>query len=195
MVGFINRFTDEMKESALNELFATDAWKKVRSLTEPEERRRFLLELYKNQLINVGGVNNVRSFEMINKNNQPVYYLIYGTKHPLGVKVMKEAMWKVDNRGLYKFSDLTDVHQKYLLDYQSPQWIPKAAKLVHEHFKGKTVPECDVGNYVIMETPYRYRKEILKHLERDFNPSKIVNVIGRKRVFCYPEGCIITFSE
>lgn len=195
MVSFINRFTDKMKELALNDLFGTDEWKKVHDLTDPEERRRFFLELYKTQLMTVGGAKYVRSFEMINKNNQPVYYLVYGTKHPLGVSVIKEAMWKVDNRGLYKFSDLTDVNQKYLLDYQSPQWIPKAAKLVHEQFKGQTVPRSVISNYVIMETPYRYRKKILEHLEKECVPPKIVNVNGRKRAFCYPEDSIITFSE
>lgn len=195
MVNFINRFTDEMKEPALNALFDTEDWKKVKELTDPNKRRRFLLELYKNQLKEVAGAKYVRSFEMINKKNQPVYYLVYGTKHPLGLKVMKDAMWKVDNRGLYKFSDLTDVNQKYLLDYQTEQWIPKAAQLVYNNFKGKTALESEVSKFVITKTPYRYRKEILKVLEKQYAPPKITNVIGRPRRYCYPKGCEITFSE
>ena len=194
MLSFINRFTDDLKESTLNELFATEKWKEVRDIENPEERRRFLLELYKTQLMEVGGVEFVRSFEMVNKQNQPVYYLVYGTKHPLGLKVMKEAMWKVDRRGLYKFSDLTDVNQKYLIDYQSPQWVPKAAEMVYEYFKGKTVSESEISHFVITKTRYRYQKLILKYLEKECNPPKIINVNGRKRQFCYPEGCVISFS-
>lgn len=195
MVSFINRFTDDLRDPVLTELFATDKWKKVRDITDPDQRRRFLLELYKTQLIQVGGAKYVRSFEMVNKQNQPIYYLVYGTKHPLGLKVMKDAMWTVDNRGTYKFSDLTDVNQKYLIDYQSPQWVPKAAKLVHNHFKGKTVEESDIAHYVITGTPYRYQKQILKHLEKECEPPKILNVEGRRKRFSYPKGCLISFSD
>lgn len=195
MVSYINRFTDDLRESVLNELFATDEWKKVREISDPEQKRRFLLELYKKQLKEVGGVKYVRSFEMVNKQNQPVYYLVYGTKHPLGLKVMKDAMWKVDRRGTYKFSDLTDVNQKYLIDFQSPQWIPKAAKMIHNYFKGKTVTEKDVYNYVITETHYRYQKQILKYLEKECIPQKIIKVEGRQKRFSYPKGCIISFSD
>ncbi|HDQ05936.1 MAG TPA: three-Cys-motif partner protein TcmP [Candidatus Bathyarchaeota archaeon] len=196
MVSFINRFTDDLRESVLTELFATEEWKKVRDITNPEQRRRFLLELYKTQLIHVGGAEYVRSFEMVNRYNQPIYYLVYGTKHPLGLKVMKDAMWRVDNRGTYKFSDLTDVNQKFLIDYQSgSHWIPKAAEMVYNHFKTKTVEESTVCNYVITDTPYRYPKQILKYLEKECYPPKILKVEGRKRLFCYPEGCKITFSD
>lgn len=196
MASFINRFTDELRESVLTELFATEEWKKVRNIPDPEQRRRFLLDLYETQLIQVGGAKYVRSFEMVNKYNQPIYYLIYGTKHPLGLKVMKNAMWKVDYRGTYKFSDLTDVNQKYLIDYQKgSHWISKAAKMVYNYFKGKTVEESVVWHYVITGTPYRYQKQILKYLEKDCDPPKILRVQGRKRKFCYPEGCIITFSD
>lgn len=196
MVGFINRFTaDKSKEPALNDLFGTDEWKKVRDLTDPEKRRRFLLDLYKTQLMSVGGIKYVRSFEMVNSKNQPIYYLVYGTKHQLGLEVIKEAMWKVDDRGLYRFSDLTDVNQKYLVSYQTEQWIPKGAELVYEQFKGKTVSKSKVKKFVITETPYRYRKPILEHLEKEYNPPKICNVVGRKRIYSYPDRCVITFSE
>lgn len=196
MTSFINRFTDELREPVLTELFATEEWKKVRNITDSEQRRRFLLDLYETQLTQVGGAKYVRSFEMVGKYNQPIYYLIYGTKHPLGLKVMKDAMWKVDDRGTYKFSDLTDVNQKYLINYQSEShWIPRAAKMVYDFFKEKTVEESAVGDYVITGTPYRYKKQILKYLEKECDPPKILNVEGREKKFCYPKGCKITFSD
>jgi hypothetical protein len=69
----------------------------------------------------VGGARYVRSFEMIGNNNQPIYYLVFGTKSAKGLERMKKAMWKVDRRGTYKFSDLTDENQMYLLDYGDPK--------------------------------------------------------------------------
>lgn len=196
MVGFVRRFTDDLREPVLNELYATEEWKKVRNITDPERRLRFLLNLYEKQLKKVGGAQYVRSFGMIGVYNQPIYYLIYGTKHPLGLQVMKEAMWNVDQRGTYKFSDLTDVNQTYIIDYQSnAHWVPMAAEMVHDKFRGKTVEESNVHQFVITDTPYVYRKSILRYMESECHPPKVCGVRGRKRRLCYPEGCSITFSD
>lgn len=193
MEGFVNRFTDEMRESALSELYATDEWKKIREITDPKQRPRFLLDLYERQLKNAGGSKYVRSFGMISRHNQPLYYLVFGTKHWRGLEVMKEAMFKVDRRGIYKFSDLTDVNQTYLLDYGTEHvWVSTAASAVYDKFRGKTVAEGDVHQFVVEETPYIYRKSILECLEKA-SSAKISNVTNRQKRFSYPEGCFITF--
>lgn len=194
MEGFVNRFTDEMREPALNELYATVEWKKIREIVDPSQRQRFLLDLYERQLRNVGGAKYVRSFGMINRYSQPLYYLVFGTKHWKGLEVMKYAMFKVDRTGAYKFSDLTDPNQTYLVDYGTEQaWVPTAANAVYNKFRGKTVSKSDVYQFVVTETPYMYRKSILEYLEK-MRPSKISNVSTRQKRFSYPEGCSITFS-
>lgn len=194
MEGFVNRFTDEMREPALNELYATKEWQRIREIAEAEQRRRFLLNLYERQLKDVGGAKYVRSFEMIGEHNQPIYYMVFGTKHPKGLEVMKEAMWKVDRRGTYRFSDLTDINQAYLIDYQTEHtWVPKAAEMVYNKFRGKTVSGKDVRQFVITETPFVYKRPILEHLER-VDPPKI-SVTNRERRFCYPDTCVITFYK
>lgn len=193
MVGFVNRFNDEFREDALNELFATDEWKKIRQIMDPEKRIRFLLDLYEKQLKDVGGARHVISFEMIGHHNQPIYYAVYGTKHWRGLEVMKEAMCKVDRRKTYRFSDLTDVNQTYLLDYGvEEKWVPEVAELVYNRFKGKMVNESVIHEFVVTNTRYIYRKSILEYLERA-HPPKILNVSSRKRKFTYPNGCSITF--
>lgn len=195
MVGFVRRFTDELRERVLNELYATEEWKKVRDISDPERRERFLLNLYEKQLREVGGARYVRSFGMIGVHNQPIYYLVYGTKHLRGLEVMKEAMWSVDQRGTYKFSDLTDVNQTFIIDYHtSAHWVPTAAEMVYDNFRGKTVGEDDIHEFVVANTRYIYRKSILKYLESECQPPKICSVRGRKRKLCYPKGCRITFS-
>ncbi|MEM2954320.1 MAG: three-Cys-motif partner protein TcmP [Candidatus Bathyarchaeia archaeon] len=194
MAGFVRRFLDELREPVLNALYATDEWKKARSMKE-EERVSFLLKLYERQLKTVGGARYVRSFEMVGPYNQVIYYLVYGTKHWKGLEVMKEAMWKVDPRGTYRFSDITDVNQAYIINYQdTPHWIPSAAQTVYEHFRGKAVSSEEIRRFVIVDTPFIYRKAILKCLEQAI-PPKIINVTGRSRKFSYPNGCRITFSS
>jgi three-Cys-motif partner protein len=195
MASFVRRFLDELREPALTDLFGTDEWKKAREIENSDERLRFLLDLYENQLRRVGRATHVRSFGMIGSHNQIIYYLVYGTKHWKGLDVMKEAMWKVDRRGTYTFSDLTDVGQAYLIDYNTdPHWIPSAAKMIHEHFRGRTVKENKVHEFVAVGTPFIYRKTILKYMET-CSPPLILNVSPRTRSLSYPEGCNITFSE
>lgn len=41
MASFIRRFNDDARESALNELYATDEWKKLRKIADPDERLKF----------------------------------------------------------------------------------------------------------------------------------------------------------
>jgi three-Cys-motif partner protein len=100
-----------------DELFGTKKWKEIRKITDPEERHHFIIELYKKQLRDVTGARYVRSFEIIGEYNQVIYDLVFATKHQKGLEVMKEAMWKVDPRGTYRFSDTTDLEQTYLLNY------------------------------------------------------------------------------
>lgn len=143
----------------------------------------------------VAGATYVRTFEMRDGTNKPLYHLIFGTKNLKGLEVMKAAMFKVDRRGTYKFSDKTDPGQTYLIDYSDDQnWIAEAAQLVFDKFRGKTVFESEIRNYVIGETPHRYLKSILEYLEKS-NPAQIIKVDGRKRAFTYPDGCKITFLK
>ena len=195
MAGFVRRFLDELREPALDSLFATQEWKEACNISDSNKRLRFLLNLYETQLKKVGGAKYVRSFGMIGPHNQLIYYLVYGTKHPKGLEVMKEVMYKVDRRGTYTFSDLTDIKQTYLIDYQTgPHWVPRAAEIVYRKFRGKTVAESAIHQFVITETQFIYRKSILEYLER-VDPPKIIDVINRKRKFSYPEGCFITFCQ
>jgi len=195
MSGFINRFNDELRETTLDELFATKKWRQIRDIRDPDKRKRFLLDLYKVQLQSVGGATFTRSFEMIGENNQTIYHLVYGTKHWKGLKAMKEAMWNVDRRGTYKFSDITDVEQRFIIDYsQEVHWVPIAADMVFNEFKARTSTIEEIERFVVTKTPFRFRKSILKHLEKTASP-KITDVVGRKRKHTHPKGCSITFSD
>ena len=108
---------------------------------------------------------------------------------------MKEAMFKVDRRGTYRFSDRTDPKQKFILDYGNEEnWVSKASKLVYTEFRGQRVSVEEIREFVVVDTPYVFRKKILQHLESS-KPPRIVKVDGRKRPLKYPDGCEITFSK
>lgn len=70
-------------------------------------------------------------------------------------------------------------------------WIPALAKIVYEHFTTKTVTASDIERYVLLNTPYIWRKETLAHLERS---DKIKVLTKRSREFTYPNNAFIQFA-
>ena len=61
MAGFIKRFTDELREDALDKLFGTEEWRKIRDYEGAKEQP--LLELYEKQLKNeCDSIEYVKSF-------------------------------------------------------------------------------------------------------------------------------------
>lgn len=189
MVGFFTRFLDEAKEESLNDLFNTDEWKEAKSKPTPERRRQFLLNLYVQQLKSNGGAKFVRTFEMIDKDNKVIYYLVYGTKHWKGMDVIKKAMHKVMQGDTYRFSDRTDPKQKFLFDKNTDR-TTDLSELIYQHFKGKTVSILTIEEFAA-ETPYIFKKAALKHLEKT---NHIINVQNRNRRFTYPGNCKISFT-
>jgi three-Cys-motif partner protein len=72
------------------------------------ERKKFIVDLYRDQLSQRCGARHVRSFEMRNQRNATDYFLYFASNNRLGLSKMKEAMWKVDPGGGYAFSDATN---------------------------------------------------------------------------------------
>lgn len=187
MVGSVIRCLDEMREESLNSLFGTNKWQEAKARPTPE-KKQFLLNLYVQQLKSNSGSKFVRTFEMADKNNKAIYYLVYGTKHWKGMDVIKKAMRKVMQGGTYRFSDKTDPNQTFL--YDSTDWTSEFSELIYQRFKGMPVPILIIEKFAA-ETPYIFHKKILKHLEKT---NRIVKVRGRKKRFTYPDKCIIEFA-
>jgi len=185
MEGFIRRFA-ERNEETLNDLFETDEWKKHLQKETP------LVQLYERQLKEKAGAKYTLSFRMI-KLGRTLYYLVFATKHIKGLEVMKEAMWRVDPRGQYKFGDLAK-GQTTLFNLSSKWWYYDAARLVYQRFAGKTVSWEDIWKFVIEETPYVYRAGILNKLENDGKIVRVEREDGKKRRRGSFKGCIIQFQ-
>ncbi|MBN2335277.1 three-Cys-motif partner protein TcmP [Candidatus Bathyarchaeota archaeon] len=196
MAGFMHRFLDELREPALDSLFGTPEWRAIREIEGLKIPH--LLEFYEKQLQECCGISYTRSFEMIGKHNQVLYYMIFATKHWLGLKQMKESMWAVDRRGNYSFSDRLGRAQRFLIDYNEDDdiWIPNAADKVYKKFKNKTVPVSEIVKFVITETEHIFRKSILKYIEDNYENAIIdVRIAGRKRKGkSYPDDSVIEFG-
>lgn len=166
MYDEINRFIGHPDQVAnFNAFFGTAAWDACKALTNPRERNRCLHDLYMNQMHKGAGIKYVRSFKMSNDKDVTDYFLFYGTNELLGLKKMKEAMWKVDESGEFRFSDATDPRQTVLFGSE-----PNAEQLKRnllERFKGKKAKVSEIEEFVVVSTAFRetHYKKVLKSME------------------------------
>ena len=98
----MNRFIEHPSfEPHLNELFGCHEWRKAIEMTDSVSRKRFLFSLYRDQL-KERGAKYVVHFELY-EGQQLVYAIFFGTQHLEGCDKMKQAIWKVDPFGDFRF--------------------------------------------------------------------------------------------
>ena len=163
----VNRFlTLSNQERNFDALFGTHEWREGRRLAEPRIRKRFLHDLYYRQLRDDAGAKYVRSFEMRNNRDRVDYYLFYATNSILGLSRMKDAMWKVDERGEFSFSDATDPNQAVLFGNE-PRFDLLQRQLI-ARFRGRDASVEEIEEFVLAETAFRethYKRQVLRPLE------------------------------
>jgi len=117
---------------------------------------------------------------MSNARDVTDYFLFYATNELLGLKKMKEAMWKADESGEFHFSDATDPNQLILFE-KAPNLIALKTRIV-AGFSGKQVSVANIEKFVLLETAFResHYKGILKTLEKEGGLSVLNPAAGRR---------------
>src|SRR5437868_4508331 len=84
------------RASAFTRAFDGDEWRGAINLPE-SDRRKHLLDSYKAAIRDPkrGGAKYVASFSMFDRNDMPLYWLLFCTNSLRGLEEMKEAMWEV----------------------------------------------------------------------------------------------------
>jgi three-Cys-motif partner protein len=189
----INRFIGlPQQEENFKAFFGTAEWRGGVHLADPTERNRYYHNLYMRQLRQGAGMRYVRSFEMRNDRDVTDYYLFYATQRLLGLKKMKESMWRVDPSGEFKFSDATDPRQLVLFGREPDFRLLR--EQITNRFRGLEMPVEAVEEFVVAETAFRethYKQQVLDPMERD--GQIVVPHSPRKRRFAYPPGTVIRF--
>ena len=149
---------------ALDELFGTENWRGCLEIESERERKRFLHDLFSDQLKSYGA-HYVIPFELW-KGNRHVYTLYFATGSLKGCDLMKKSIWKVDPSGGFSFRGYA-LGQTTLFGRNTE---PLAAQL-REHFGRNWVPVDRIERFVMGdETPYHtglLRRDTLRRLERD----------------------------
>jgi three-Cys-motif partner protein len=154
-------------------------------------------ELYEQALR--GAARFVRFFEMRNTKNRPIYDLFFATNSDIGHYKMKEAMWRLDATGEFRFSDGVSPEQATLF---TPEPARDFTPVLWRHFRGQTVCSDEVLQYTRDETPFleKHARGALRLLEADNGYNGMAVEIGKKkrdgsvRKSGYPKGTRITFS-
>jgi three-Cys-motif partner protein len=160
MVEFINRFLDHPNDNVVAHFPVTFGTDEVLQIpTQPGDRVKALLSLYKQQLKLQAKANYVGQFDMHGRKDQKTYSLFFASNSPLGFRKMKEAMWSVDKAEGGKFSDFEPgaVNQPRLFTLE-PLWSQ-----ILDAFRGRLVPVADIERFVTEETDYlpKHAREVL----------------------------------
>jgi hypothetical protein len=194
MVDSINRWLthpDEQIRVHIIEAFGTEEALKIAFGTG--DRAGALKNLYHQQLRKIARF--VRYFEMRDHDNRVVYYLFFASNNALGHQKMKEAMWKVDPFGDFRFSDATDPMQTLLFD--APTTAPMAEDLCTKFRGTGQQPVSRVESNVMDETAYlrKHMTEALQQLEAAGRLQVAENKTDgkKRRAKTFPNEALVTF--
>ncbi|MGH8581492.1 MAG: hypothetical protein ACREWG_01640 [Gammaproteobacteria bacterium] len=153
-----------------------------------------LRELYQSKLQQAA--KYVRYFEMRDRQDRTQYYLFFATNNELGHLKMKEAMWKVDPEGEFRFSDATNPDQLVLFEYDPTL---KLVELLRKEFIPKgTVTGGAVRRFVENKTPY-LKKHMTAVLKQEEDTTKVrvepLKTDRKKRLAnTYPDEARLTWA-
>ena len=190
MLGFVQRFIErEGQETVMTELFGLDPADVMKDLGSGDDRSEYLKEVYVRQLQMRAGFDHVQSFTMRNSTGNISYCLFHGTRHRLGVKKMKEAMWRVDPGTGCNFSDRLAGHD--VLFESAPDLAALTVALVGRFVGKGPIPIDEIEWFTLLETPYRetHVRAVLTPLEQ----SGRIRVVRPGRRGFPPGRSLVTF--
>jgi three-Cys-motif partner protein len=191
---FVTRFLEiPEQERALTSLFGSKDWKKAIGLSG-KERTAFLRDLFQRRLADEGGIDYVRSFEIVTKNGRGGYDLFFATGHETGLDAMKTAMWGVDRKEGRRFRDSTDSAQQVLLE-DEPDFDQLDAA-IREHFGSDAFMIEEAEQFTLVGTPFlptHLRKGCLIPAEKG-GELEIVSSPRKKRN-AYPDKTKMRFAN
>jgi hypothetical protein len=102
---------------------------------------------------------------MRNERNTMDYFLFFVTNNELGLRKMKEAMWRIDEGGAYTFSDATNPDQSVLFSAEPDRRL--LTRLILDKFAGSESTLNKIEQFVVRSTPFRetHYKKVLQALE------------------------------
>lgn len=168
----------------------------IKKISSQTKRLEALRGLYFQSLRNKKAAARILPFGMYDNSDKVLYDLIFLTNNELGFLKMKEAMWKADESGEFRFSDADEQQAKFQFQsHEDNLW-----KRLMQEFAGKEVSGANVSKFVELETLYlnKHKTKALQKYESDsIDENRRIVVSGRKnkRKGVYPDSVLIKFPE
>ena len=149
-------------EVLLDRIFGGSSWQaELHDDQSFDLRCRKVLQLYKDRLRTLPGVRYIFEVEMQDASRTLNYFLVFASKHPLGLIKMKEVMKSISHNGTYKFAD-ADIGQIALFRSDEPRdYYMK----LYEAFKDQKIAydsqEDDITAFALNHTPFLNAKAML----------------------------------
>jgi len=181
MADAINRFLEHPEDKVVQHIVdAFGTTEAVQIAKGSGDRVAKLRELYQSKLQQVA--KYVRYFEMRDRQNRPQYYLFFATNNELGHLKMKEAMWRVDPDGDFRFSDATNPNQLVLFEADTTPTL--VGELQREFCAKGQVTGFEVRTFVENKTAY-LKKHMRAALQQEEDASRVrvepLKIDGKKR--------------
>lgn len=186
----INRFLSHPDQPAnFDTLFGSTDWREALQLSGVH-RRRHLHDLYQQRLKTVAGGRFVRSFEMRNDRGLVDYFLFFATSSTQGLSKMKEAMWRVDPGGGFRFSDATDLNQPVLFEPEPDRELLR--RQIAQRFAGTQISVREIERFIVEQTPFltTHYKKVLAAMEAD-GSLQPVSAPSKRRTGTFPDGNLV----
>lgn len=137
------------------------------------------------------------NFEMRGRQNRVIYDLVFITKHEEGIKTMKNSMWRVrSGDGHFVFSDKEFCDAENTTTTKMPdddKWCKDAALLLLEKYKGKEATLTEIEWFIWLDSPFIFRKSILKWLEKN-KMIVVTSTCGDRKEGYFPPEKILTIA-
>ncbi|MGW1870915.1 three-Cys-motif partner protein TcmP [Streptomyces mauvecolor] len=172
----------ELNEDIVDGVFGgRQHWTHVAAAQDSEEMWRAWLDSYRTALQRVGFPYRLQ-FEVVPKTGQPLY-LVFGTKHPSGVKEMKDAMWQVDKSDGMRFRDprvrnAISIGQGSLFD-EGNVTDPELLTLVQQRLHQGPVSIEQLEQWLLLETSQWRARDAKKAVQALDADGRLARPAGR----------------
>jgi three-Cys-motif partner protein len=187
---FVARFIGRPgQEDAMDNLFGTPRWREAIPL-RGELRRKFLHDLFRDQLLTEQRDRMVRSFEVPTARGNG-YHLFFTTGHEKGLEAMKDAMWAADPLGGERFRDTTESDQLVIFSEQVDTGPLLGA--LRTNFGTKPFSIEQATSFALRKTPYKkghLKKLTLVPAEK---AGQLEVLTSRKRRYTFPDATSMRF--
>jgi len=124
-----------------------------------------------------------------------LYHLFFASNHALGHKKMKEAMWRTDPDGEFRFADKTDPSQIVLLAEDPTEPLKRYLLQV---FGNRRVTGGEVLQTVVDDTVFldKHTRKALAAIERagQLQVEELKESGQKRRKGTFPPDCVLTFA-